>query len=124
VILTSHSLAYWIAIAFDFSPALPLAVAWLRIGRAGEPLKAWTLAPLLAATFSLGWLALGLFVPMALGPTYSGIRFGIIDTNFAIMLVAAIAAFRKTSRASLPTSIGCTLMALVWSFVGTINSVV
>ncbi len=121
---TQHSLANWVALAFDFSPIVPIAIAWVGVSRETQRLTRWTILPLVAVTASLFWLALSLISPAALGPTYSNVRFAIIDANFIAMMLAAIAAFSRMPKARVSTGIACALMGLIWSFIAAINVVV
>jgi hypothetical protein len=62
--------------------------------------------------------------PILLGPYYSEIRYAIIGSNLFGMLIAAAIAFAFRPVIQLWAGIACALLALVWLFIGAINSVV
>jgi hypothetical protein len=69
MITANHPSGYWIALAFDLSPVVPLVIAWFRFLGGAEP-KVWSRSiPLLAVTVNMGWLLVGLFVPSTIGPS-------------------------------------------------------
>jgi len=116
--------AYWYLLAFDLSPVLFVAIAWVQIMRKGWRTTASRAIPLVALTVSFFWLVLGLPFSEALGPSYSNLRYGIIDANFIGMVLAAGFSIGKMKHGRIATTIGCFLMSLVWAFIGAINSVI
>ncbi|HEY2460399.1 MAG TPA: hypothetical protein VGI16_06315 [Candidatus Acidoferrum sp.] len=120
----SHDLVYWSWLALDFSPAVPFTYAWILIIQLKDRSYLWFTAPLCIGTMSLGWLALALAIPKAMGSDYSDDRYAIIEFNFFAALVAASLAALIMRRARIPTVVGCLLLCLVWAFIAAINSVV
>ena len=115
---------YWYALAFDLSPMVFVAVAWVQVLQKGRRATATRDLPLAVLTASFLWLVLGLLFSETLGPTYSNLRYGIIDANFIGMVLAAGYSIGKMKHGRIATTIGCFLLSFVWAFVGVINSVV
>jgi hypothetical protein len=73
---------------------------------------------LVIATASHAWL---LLPGAALGPTYSGLRFSIIDINALVMLICSITAFLSKGKGKIPLGVAGLLTTWLWAITGAIN---
>ena len=62
--------------------------------------------------------------PALLAESYSRGRFAIIDTNFLVMVICSIAAFRGNERRKGVFALACILTTMMWGVLGAINVVV
>jgi hypothetical protein len=116
--------AYLARLVFLICLGVPFAWSWYQIGRFKES-RSWHLAiPLLCGSFSYLFLVLVAQVPSALGHSYTPTRYHIIETNFAVSLLAAVVAFTRFKIDGLLTGLGCFLLAFSWVFVLMVNSAI
>lgn len=111
---------YWIIRALQVSAIPLLLLAWLWCFRlpAGRS-RALRIILLMIATASHIWL---LLPTTFLGPSYSRIRFSIIDANALVMLICSIAAFVSKGKGKVPLGIAAILTTWLWAITGTINT--
>jgi len=57
----------------------------------------------------------------ALGPSYSGIRFSIIDINALVMLICSVTAFLSKGKGKIPLGVAGLLTTWLWAITGAIN---
>jgi len=113
---------YWFVVALFASPAVLLTVGWVKSVSEWNRRKPTAWLPLSIATVSEIWLVAACFYPALAGAFYSNLRFTILDGNFLLSVVLAGFSLRGVQR--LWTCTGCLLLALAWSFIAAINSVV
>jgi hypothetical protein len=120
MISVDHSVGYWVALGFYFLPLPFLVVGWLKAWPDRGSLG-WRVLLLAPSTLSLLWIFAGLISDQALGPSYSSIRYRIIQANFYCMVVSAPIAFAALRGARVYAGIACTILVFVWAYIGAIN---
>jgi hypothetical protein len=112
------------SLVFAVSLGVTFAALWYRVMRAKQS-RSWHLAiPLVCGTLSFLFLMLCAVVPSAMGHAYTPIRYHIIEANFFVSLLAALAAFTRFKIDGFLTGLSCMLLAFSWIFVLVVNSAV
>ena len=112
----THTPEYWLSVAMDFSPVIPIAIAWTQVPKKDRSPTETTELSLLAATFSVLWLVVSVFVPQVLGPTGDWVRSLAADGNFVVITMAGARAVGKMRSGRIATAIGCFLLVVAWSW--------
>jgi len=112
---------YWVLLALCGVPVPILGMAWVSSIRNAD-LKARSLVPLIVLTGSLGWAIVAWNVPEALGPSYNGLRYAIINANFFASLVCLVLAFRQSPNTRALRAAACATVTILWGLIAAVNS--
>jgi len=112
----NHTPEYWLSVAMDFSPVIPIAIAWTQVPRKDRSMTETTALSLLAASVSVLWLVVSVFVPDVLGPTGDWVRSLATNGNFIVMTIAGGTAVGKMRSGRIATVVGCFILAVAWSW--------
>src|ERR1700735_1617408 len=105
-----HTPEYWLSLVADFSPVLPIAIAWMQVPRKDRSPTDTTALSLFAATVSLLWLVASVFVPDVLGPAGDWVRSLATNGNFIVITIAGVRAVGKMRSGRIATAVGCFLL--------------
>src|SRR6185437_9295762 len=105
---------YWEALAIYATPSIPLGIGWWKFLRSQTQRSGAGWIVPAVATISLAWLLIGSLFPSYWGPFYGYLRTAIIDGNFVVMLLAAVAAFSSKPKLQMWIGVACLMLALVW----------
>ena len=108
------------------SPVLPLLVGWRRFLSESVTARHRTVLIVMSVlTTSWTFLFASLFSKGLLGPNYSAQRYGIIWTNWIIVLISIVLlATIKEDRAKIPLLFSASLLLAIWSINAALSSVV
>jgi hypothetical protein len=112
---------YWLAVILDLMPSVLLVLAWMLTLRSRGELSWARRWPLIALTGSSVWMIAGFIWPVLFGPTYSRLRFVIIDGNFLLSMIACVGAFFRWSRPTIATGIAGFVGGMAWAFLAAIK---
>lgn len=119
--MMNQRVIYWIVIIVAISPIILLLPAWWKKLAAASGRDSLVL--LTVATISYAWLNLGMWWPAFWGSS-TRVRLLIIDTNFAVMLICMVFAFRARRGNNIFLQIACVFIFALWAFQGALNSIV
>lgn len=114
--------AYWFIISLAVIPIPLLLFAWYRLRLLADGFNYLRIGTLTVASVSHAWLVLGLLFPSVWGESYSHIRFGIIDVNFALAVLCFVAAITGKRGIRVVLGTASLLTAVLWSIEAAINS--
>ena len=118
-----HSVLHVLLLLFCVLPALPLMTGWIETVRNIAKFGFLRVVLLLLVSASFTWIVLALIYPATLGPFYSRTRYAIIEWNFVLMVLTAIAAYIRKPRGDWATVLSAVTTGLVWAYLGVINSI-
>ncbi len=105
-------------------PVLPLIVDWTKFPalRAGKHHA--SIGALLFATISWLWLFSLFYSQRAIGPSYSSLRFAILNTNAFLCFITIFVALLAKPGRQFGTAISAAMLTLFWLFTAAINTAV